>query len=307
MGHCQNPRASGAPDSYRRVAMKPRRAGRSLPPLAIALLAGLSFALGPRAATGDGERDRAGDAAAGGFAFVQMCDTQLGMGGYEHDVRSFELAVDQINALEPDFVLICGDLVDKADDKSFADFNRIRAKFKIPCHCAAGNHDVENRPTAASLQRYRKKIGEDYFTVEHKGYTFVVANTQLWKAPLEGESEKHDAWFRKSLARAKARGNPVVVVTHYPLFVQEPDEEESYFNIGPAKRGELLALCEENGVVALLAGHTHRLVVKEYKGMQMVNGETTSKNFDGRPLGFRWWDASADGTLSHRFVELKGM
>ena len=45
------------------------------------------------------------------FSFAQMCDTQLGMGGYEHDVKTFGLAVTQINKMKPDFVVICGDLV----------------------------------------------------------------------------------------------------------------------------------------------------------------------------------------------------
>ena len=242
----------------------------------------------------------------GSFRFVQMCDTQLGMGGYEHDVRTFELAVDQINELAPDFVVICGDLVAKADDKSFRDFNRIKAGFKIPCYCAAGNHDVENKPTAKTLANYRKNVGEDYFVREHKGYTFVVANTQLWKAPLEGESEKHDAWFRETLEAAKAKGRPVVVVAHYPLFLTDPDEKEGYYNIPVAKRKELLALCEKNGVVAFLAGHTHKLIIKDYNGIQMVNGETTSKNFDKRPMGFRLWNAATSGEMVHRFVELEG-
>jgi predicted phosphodiesterase len=241
------------------------------------------------------------------FSFVQMCDTQLGMGGYEHDVKTFGLAVDQINKMKPDFVVICGDLVSKANDQSWADFNRIKAGFKIPCHCAAGNHDVGNKPTAESLQRYREKIGKDYYTVEHKGYTFVIANTQLWKAPLKGESEKHDEWFKGVLARAKKRTSPVVVVVHYPLFVKAPDEKENYYNIPTAKRLELLELCEENGVVAFLAGHTHKLVVNEYKGMQLVNGETTSRNFDKRPMGFRWWDVAAKGKMMHSFVALEGM
>jgi 3',5'-cyclic AMP phosphodiesterase CpdA len=235
-----------------------------------------------------------------------MCDTQLGMGGYEHDVKTFELAVDQVNTLAPDFVLICGDLVGKANDKTFADFNRIKSGFKIPCHCAAGNHDVGNEPTVASLENYRKKIGKDYYVVEHKGYTFLVANTQLWKAPVAGESEKHDAWFKAALKSAKEKGRPVVVVTHYPLFVKNPDEQENYYNIEPAKRKELLALFEANGVVAMLAGHTHKLVVNDYKGIQMVNGETTSKNFDKRPMGFRMWTAEEQGSLSHEFVKLAG-
>lgn len=95
------------------------------------------------------------------FSFVQMCDTQLGMGGYEHDVKTFGLAVDQINQMKPDFVVICGDLVQKANEQSWIDFHRIKAGFKIPCYCAAGNHDVENVPTAESLRRYREKVGKD--------------------------------------------------------------------------------------------------------------------------------------------------
>ncbi|MFT6178435.1 MAG: putative phosphodiesterase [Akkermansiaceae bacterium] len=242
---------------------------------------------------------------AGQFSFVQMCDTQLGMGGYEHDVKTFILAVDQINGMKPDFVVICGDLVQKANDKSWADFTKIKSGFKIPCHCASGNHDVENVPTADSLKLYREKVGKDYYTVEHKGFTFVIVNTQLWKAALKGESEKHDAWFAKTLKLAKARKSPVVVVGHYPLFLKDPNEKEVYFNLPVAKRQEILKLCEENGVVAFLGGHTHKLVVNDYKGIQLVNGETTSKNFDKRPMGFRWWDVSSDSTLKHRFVELE--
>ena len=48
------------------------------------------------------------------FTFAQICDTQLGMGGYEHDVKTFKTAVAQINALKPDFAVICGDLVKNA-------------------------------------------------------------------------------------------------------------------------------------------------------------------------------------------------
>ena len=123
---------------------------------------------------------------------------------------------------------------------------RVQAGFKIPCHCAAGNHDVGNKPTAQSLKLYREKVGKDYYTVEHKGFTFVIANTQLWKAPLRGESGKHDAWFRDALANAKERKRPVVVVVHYPLFVEDPDEKESYWNLPVAKRKEI-ALREERG------------------------------------------------------------
>ncbi len=240
-----------------------------------------------------------------GFKFVQMCDTQLGMGGYAHDVEAFERAVVQINTLNPDLVFICGDLVQDANDTSFRDFNRIKAKFKIPCHCAAGNHDVENQPTLASLKQYRQKVGKDYYAVEHKGYTFTVANSQLWKAPVRGESEKHDTWFIQTLAEAKSKNQPIIVVTHYPLFADGPNEGESYMNLPMAKRKELLVLFEDFGVIAHLSGHTHRYIANTYKEIQMVSGETTSRNFDQRPLGFRLWNAVPGNPLSQSFVKLE--
>ncbi len=278
-----------------RIGLRPIAAG-----LAVAVAALAQMVLGGPGA------EETGGAGSGQepFTFVQMCDTQLGMGGYEHDVRTFERAVEVINGMEPDFVVICGDLVDRADDQSFADFKKIRSGFKLPCYCASGNHDVGNQPSAESLRRYREKIGPDYYTFEHKGFTFVVANTQLWKAPLAGESEKHDEWFRRALEDAKARRSPAVLVVHYPLFIEKPDEKEVYFNLPVAKRKEVLDLCVENGVVAILGGHLHRFAANEYKGIKLVNGETTSKNFDKRPMGFRFWEVDANGGMTHRFIGL---
>jgi 3',5'-cyclic AMP phosphodiesterase CpdA len=240
------------------------------------------------------------------FTFVQICDTQLGMGGYEHDVNSFKQAVKQINALKPDFVVICGDLVDKAEESAFADFMQIKAGFAVPCYCAAGNHDIGNSPTAESLEHYRKAVGKDYYSFEHKGYTFVVANASLWKAPVDGESEKHDAWFEETLDSASEKGSPVFVVAHYPLYITEPDEGEDYFNLPVDKRGKLLALFEQHGVVAVLAGHTHKTIINDYKGIQLVNGETTSKNFDERPLGFRLWHVGGERPFTHEFIRVEG-
>jgi 3',5'-cyclic AMP phosphodiesterase CpdA len=220
-------------------------------------------------------------------------------------VKSFGRAVERINVLKPDFVLICGDLVQNANEKSFADFKRIKDSFTVPCHCAAGNHDVGNKPTVESLEKYRETIGPDYYAFPHKDFTFVVANTQLWKAPLAGESEKHDAWFRQKLEQAKAESRPVIVVTHYPFFTKSADEEEHYYNLPPGKRKELLALCEKNEVVAVLSGHTHKFSENEYHGIKLVTGETTSMNVDKRPLGFRLWTAGPDGKLEHRFIGLE--
>lgn len=247
----------------------------------------------------------AGEDSKGAFKFVQLCDTQLGFGGYGHDLKAFRQAVRQINAAKPDFVVICGDLVDVHDEKSFADFIEIKAGLTVPCHCAPGNHDVGNNPTPESLQYYRDVIGKDYYSFEHKGYLFAVVNTQLWKTPIKGESEKHDSWLDRTLQTASDKSQGVVIVGHHPLFIKKPDESEAYYNLPPAKRRELLSLFEQHGVVAVLGGHTHKFMANEYKDIQLVNGETTSRNFDGRPRGFRIWQLAGPRPFKHEFIPLK--
>jgi len=239
------------------------------------------------------------------FAFAQICDTQLGFGGYEHDVRSFTQAVQQINALQPEFVVICGDLVNTPNETSFADFNRIKGEFTMPCYCAAGNHDVGNKPTPMSLQNYRKVVGKDYYAFEHHGQAFVIVNAQLWKAPVKDESAKQDAWLEATLETAAQKNARIFIIGHHPLFIETPDEDETYYSLPVAKRQALLDLFEKTGVVAVLGGHTHKLLVNEYKGIQLVNAETTSKNFDGRPFGFRLWQIGNARPFEHEFVPLE--
>ena len=237
------------------------------------------------------------------FSFVQLCDPQLGMGDYEHDVKSFNQAVKQINELNPDFVTICGDLVHNASDSSYADFLKIKEKFEMPCYVASGNHDVGNIPNDTTLNYYRKTIGDDYYTFQNKGYSFIVTNTQLWKVNVENESEKHDKWFKKTLTDNHKKQHPIFVIGHYPLFIKQPDEEELYFNFPLGKRQELLKLFTQKNVQAYLSGHKHELVINTYENIQLVSGETTSKNFDNRPMGFRQWEVSSD-TIKHHFVLL---
>ncbi len=236
------------------------------------------------------------------FSFVQLCDPQLGMGGYEHDKAALRQAVKQVKALDCDFVVVCGDLVHHAADSSFRDFLDIIGECEVPSYFVPGNHDVGREPTEERLAWYRQVIGEDYYSFDHKGFRFIAVNSSLWKSPLDEESDKHDRWFENLLQGTERER--IVVVGHYPLFIKEPGEEENYSNLSVSKRTGLLELFTEHEVEAYLTGHRHETLLNEYQGIQLVTGETTSKNFDDRPLGFRLWSASAD-TLTHRFVELQ--
>ena len=67
-------------------------------------------------------------------------------------------------------------------------------------------------------------------------------------------------------------------------------------------RTKLLKLYKDHGVIAVLAGHTHRSIINEYEGIQLVTGETTSKSKPA--LGFRLWDVK-EKSVKHKFIPLE--
>jgi len=274
-------------------------AGRSAS--SVLLVAGLLAWVVGCASVGQGQSPTANQP----WTIVQMCDPQFGMVDYAADASRFDQAVTQINALKPDFVFICGDLVNKPNRRSLGDFLAAKAKFQMPCYCAPGNHDVRDLPTAQSLALYRDVMGRDYFSVEQGDSVFVFVNTQLWKVEVPGESDRHDAWFRATLETAAAQGRRLFVIGHIPVFSMTPDEPDGHDNLPIRKRREVLELCHRCGVQAYLAGHSHRTRRTDYFGMEIVQSETTSLNFDFHPYGFRLWHVGATPPYTNEFVLLR--
>src|SRR5437868_882524 len=106
---------------------------------------------------------------AGDLFFVQMADPQFGMysnnADFSQETANFEFAIANANRLRPSFVVVCGDLINQAGDpRQTAEYLRVAAKLdrSIPLHNVAGNHDVGNSPTPASLKVYRARFGPDY-------------------------------------------------------------------------------------------------------------------------------------------------
>jgi hypothetical protein len=236
-------------------------------------------------------------AAAEDFSFVQICDPQLGRGGYEHDKGQWRVAVHYTNELKPDLALICGDLIDtNKTNAAYVDFCNIRDEFTIPSYCAIGNNDIP--------YDFSQYIGADYKAVDHKGITFLTVNTMLWIAPVAGQTEAQDAWLLATLQDAHAKGNPIIVAGHHPLFLVSPTEPDMSANLPMGSRTQLLTLFHTYGVVAYLAGHTHTNFATTYDGIQFVTSASTSINHDTSPLGLRVWHITASLPYLHEYLPL---
>lgn len=239
------------------------------------------------------------------FTFVQICDPQLGFGGYEKDSLALAEEVAIINSLDPDFVLVCGDLVHIPGDKAYVDFKTIISALEMPYYLAPGNHDMGSYardPQPDSMEYYRTVIGDDYYSFTYNNYSFVVVNSTLWADPVPGETEKQDVWLRQAISDLDPKDS-LIVISHHQLFNDNPHEQDERAPIDSEKRDELLALFKEAGMAAYLHGHTHMTSEKEFDGVKFVSGETTSVNFDKRPFGFRLWEVT-NTSLVNKFVPL---
>ena len=124
------------------------------------------------------------------FYFIMLSDTQLGMyasnENFVQETANYEFAVAAINRLKPGFVIILGDLVNKADDLAqTAEYQRISQSIdpSIPVYHVAGNHDVGNEPTPDTLAAYRKSFGRDYYSFRAGPVYGIVLNSTLMHSP----------------------------------------------------------------------------------------------------------------------------
>ncbi len=232
------------------------------------------------------------------MTFVQLADPQLGLGqGEDADLATFQRAVVQINALKPDCVILCGDLLNawKADDaRAFA---AAAAKFTMPWYVAPGNHDKWDAPEYAGL------FGPDRRVVTVKGTTFVLTNSNLWADSRRDAGDTELTWLTKALADAPADA-PLFVVGHHPLFDNKPDEKDEYYNVPLARRMPILDLLVAHHVTAYLSGHTHMSIVRDYHGIAMVTQGSSVKNMTKEPIGFRLWKIDEKGKATNELIPL---
>jgi len=220
------------------------------------------------------------------FFVIQVTDPQFGMyesdKGFSKETELYEKAVEAINKLNPDFVVLTGDLINKKDDREqITEFKRITAKIKkeIPVYYSPGNHDIGQPTTQQDIDNFIADYGHDRFSFKHKKSLFIGINTCLIKSNTPGLEEAQFEWLRTELTKGKKAKN-IVLFTHYPFFINSFDEPDAYFNISIETRKRYLTLFKEYGVDAVFAGHLHNNGFGKYGDMQMI---TTSAV--GKPLG----------------------
>jgi 3',5'-cyclic AMP phosphodiesterase CpdA len=246
------------------------------------------------------------------FFFIQLSDPQFGMyttnRDFAQETANFEFAVATINRLRPAFVVITGDLVNKAGDATqIKEFKRIAAKIDsaIPVYKVAGNHDVENNPTPKTVAAYTNEFGPDHYVFRHGDFVGMVLDSTLIHAPQQAEElyAEQKNWLESELEKARKESvRHIVVFQHHSWFLDSAEEADQYFNLPKERRAKYLKLLHKAGVKYVFCGHLHRSKVAHDGDLEVV---TTGAL--GKPLGGESGMRIAivrDNGLEHHFYSL---
>jgi serine/threonine-protein phosphatase CPPED1 len=246
------------------------------------------------------------------FFFIQLSDPQFGMytenTNFVQETANYEFAVATVNRLRPAFVVVTGDLVHRpGDGDQIAEYLRITAKIDrgIRVYNVAGNHDVGNVPTPATLSDYRKVFGPDYYSFRHGSLVGVILNSCLLHSPTNTMKElaEQEAWLRTELQQARASdARHIVVFQHHPWFLKSATETNEYFNIPIERRGRYLALFREFGVKHLFCGHYHRNALARDGELEVVTTGPVGKPLGADGSGLRAVFVGDEG-IRHQYYE----
>uniref|UniRef100_A0A7S2MM78 Calcineurin-like phosphoesterase domain-containing protein n=1 Tax=Helicotheca tamesis TaxID=374047 RepID=A0A7S2MM78_9STRA len=204
------------------------------------------------------------------FYFLVMCDPQVGWNrnGYNSEAL-FKDAVEVANKLRnpkrPDFVVICGDLIqNRGSDSEFQTFKNTANKLEVPYFPLAGNHDVGNTPTLSTLSTYTKRTGRPlWYTHEHNNNLLIFLESNVLKVRdslnentgIPDQARKQMAWLSETLKSAQSKYNTIIVFGHHSVAFQNANDEKKI--IPQPARNELLELFHRYDVTAYFSGHFH--------------------------------------------------
>ena len=130
------------------------------------------------------------------FQFAIIGDRTGGANAQE----TFKLAVDQINLLQPEFVINVGDMIEGySDDEAelnteWKEVDTFLGKLNMPFFRTPGNHDIANR---VAQQVWLDRYGTTYYHFVYRDVLFVVLDSEdpPREAP-EGIKEKIETYNR---------------------------------------------------------------------------------------------------------------
>jgi len=235
--------------------------------------------------------------------------------------EGFQMAIDTVNEMNPDFVITGGDLVDDAlkasygrADTLFNLYKEMTKGFNMPVYNTMGNHENYGFSSTPSVdpehpeygqKMFENRIGKRYYSFDHKGWHFMILDG-IEKGGESGRSyighvdADQMTWISEDLKKVKPE-TPIVIVTHIPLVSVFPQIKNGPLyaeNQGELviNQREVLAPFRKMNLKLVLQGHLH--AVEDINLMGKVHFIT------GGAVAGLWWQTPDNSEFQEGFVKI---
>jgi len=191
------------------------------------------------------------------FRFVHISDLGVSAGGT--DPGELRELAEEINGIQPAFVLFSGDACDKATWPEYRAFVRFLSAFEAPIICAPGNHDYKG--WAGYLTRVSNR---PYHATQYGNLRILSLDTAHGRDQL---TRSQSRWLSGQLASLTA-DEWCIVQMHHPVFGRRGVA---------ALVGDFVQVVEAYRVPAVFAGHWHADAVYDAGGRR----RTDTADFEG--------------------------
>jgi 3',5'-cyclic-AMP phosphodiesterase len=221
----------------------------------------------------------AGDGALSALPFRVAHLGNLGCGGMHHEPGLLAQMLDAVNAIEPDLVIVAGDLTDAGYDWEYEEALRQLEAVDAPMVVVPGNRDARN----VGYLHYERRFGERFSCRRYPVEGVRAARLGMdGVAVLAMDSSEPDldtghigrewyGWVREQLAGADEHLK-LFVLHHHVMAI--PGAGRAMNVVTDA--GDLLPVLDEVGVDIVLSGHKHVPFFWGLNGMLVANCGTIS-------------------------------
>lgn len=192
-------------------------------------------------------------------------------------------AISEIQAIDPDAVVVKGDLTDGGTDEEYAAFlAAYQGAFGSRLHHVRGNHDAYRHQTYAPSGPQR---------IDVEGLTIALLDTTIPGKSSGGVDGGQLEWLADLAAESD---QPVAVMGHHHVWSPESSERpDTYFGIHPDDSERLIEVVARSPrVIGYFAGHTHRNRVRRFRATGALPWVEVAcvKDFPGTWAEYRVFD-----------------
>ncbi len=213
------------------------------------------------------------------FHFVAISDRTGG-----HRARIFSQAVEQINLLQPAFVVSVGDLIegyskDKARvEAEWKEFQTYTSKLQMPFFYVPGNHDVAN---ANQVDIWKERFGRGYYHFLYKDVLFLAVNSDDPHEEKQARVSKEQIEYFQKVLQDNPKVRWTFVMLHKPMWTEAALDANGWLDIEKALAGRKYTV---------FAGHIHRYQKFVRQGMNYYQLATTGGSSKLRGMRYGEFD-----------------